>query len=70
MKWLILVLIISCGQKNPPVRDVGDSDGDQIPNYLEEKGELEKYTANIKPFGEVKASLSFRQGIKTVSVEL
>ena len=70
MKWLILILIVSCGQKNPPAKDVGDSDGDQILNYLEEKAELEKYTANVKPFGEVKATLTFKQGVKTATVEL
>lgn len=70
MKWLILVLIVSCGQKNPPAKDVGDSDGDQILNYQEETGELGKFTANIKPFAEVKATLSFRQGTKMVSLEL
>ncbi len=70
MKWLILVLIVSCGQKNPPARDVGDSDGDQILNYLEENKELEKYTANVKPFAEVKATLTFWQGTKMVTVEL
>ncbi len=68
MKWLILVLIVSCGQKNPPARDVGDSDGDQILNYLEENKDLEKYTANVKPFGEVRAYLSFRQGTKLISL--
>ena len=68
MKWLILVLLVACGEKNPPARDVGDSDGDQILNYLEDKQELEKYTANIKPFGEVRAYLSFRQGTKMITV--
>jgi hypothetical protein len=70
MKWLILILVISCGQKNPPAKDVGDSDGDQILNYLEENGELDKFTANVKPFAEVKATLSFRQGTKLVTAEL
>ncbi len=70
MKWLILVLIVSCGQKNPPAKDVGDSDGDQILNYLEENSELDKFTAKIKPFSEVKATLTFRQGTKLVTVEL
>ncbi|MES2528780.1 MAG: hypothetical protein V4598_16970 [Bdellovibrionota bacterium] len=70
MKWLILVLIFSCGQKNPPAKDVGDSDGDQILNYLEVNGELDKFTANVKPFAEVKATMTFRQGTKLAIIEM
>lgn len=61
MKWLILVLLISCGQKNPPPRDLADSDGDQISNHDEaSRGELEKYVAEITPFARTRGTLSFK----------
>ncbi len=58
MKWLILVLLFSCGQKNPPAKDVGDSDGDQVPNYLEAGNE--KYVAELIPFNKTQGTLSFK----------
>ncbi len=70
MKWLILIALISCGQKNPPAKDVRDSDGDQIPNYLETDSELQKYVAEVIPFAETKGSLTFKLDSKYVSVNL
>lgn len=70
MKWLILVLMVSCGQINPPAKDVGDSDGDHIPDYQEGAAAIEQFTANVNPFSEVKATLSFRQGTQIVAIEL
>ena len=70
MKWLILVLLISCGHENPPARDVGDSDGDTIPNYLETDGALGKYVAEVSPFQEMKGELMFKVNYKPVNVQL
>ena len=70
MKWLILFALIACGHEQPPVKDVADSDGDQVLNYLEEGDELRKYTAEVKPFGEIKARLSFRNELSLVHVDL
>lgn len=68
MKLLILLLIVACGHKEPPAKDVGDSDGDHILNYQE--NELDKYVAETVPFGEVKATLSFQIDTKLVQIEL
>lgn len=70
MKWLILVLLVSCGHESPPARDVGDADGDQIPNYLESNSELQKYVAEAIPFKETKATLSYKTESRQITFEL
>lgn len=70
MKWLLLVLLVSCGHESPPARDVGDSDGDTIPNYLEASSELQKYVAEVIPFTDTKATLTFKNENRPVTVEL
>ncbi len=70
MKWLLLILLISCGHESPPAQDTADSDGDQIPNYLEAGSELQKYTASITPFGEMKATMTFRSELRFVTLDL
>lgn len=68
MKLLILLLIVACGHKEPPAKDVGDSDGDHILNYQETA--LAKYVAETVPFGEVKGKLSFSIDTKLVEIGL
>lgn len=70
MKWLILILFISCGHESPPAQDVGDADGDTIPNYLETDGALGKYVAEITPFQEMKGELMFKVDHKPVTLAL
>ncbi len=70
MKWFILLILISCGHDSPPAQDTADSDGDQIPNYLESSDELKKYTASVTPFAEMKATLSFKADLKVITVDL
>lgn len=70
MKWLILAFLMSCGHESPPARDVGDSDGDQVPNYLEANDELQKYVAEVIPFGKVEGVLSFKLNNQIVTVKL
>ncbi len=70
MKFLILMLFISCGHETPPEKDLADSDGDQIRNYLEESSDLKKYTASTKPFKKMKAKLSFRANTQLVTLEM
>lgn len=70
MKWLILFVLISCGHETPPAQDTADSDGDQIPNYLEGNSELQKFTASITPYGEMKGTLTFKADLQVVSVDL
>lgn len=46
MRWIILLLIVACGKhEEPHLKDVRDSDGDQILNYQEEGAG--KYLANF-----------------------
>lgn len=59
MKWIILVLLMSCGHEAPPAKDIADSDGDHIPNYLETSG-VQKYVAEIIPLGEIRGTLSVK----------
>lgn len=59
MKWLVLILIVSCGKhQSPPAVDLLDADGDQILNY-QEASEIEKNLANFEPLGAIKGSLKF-----------
>lgn len=68
MKLLILLIVIACGHKEPPPKDVADSDGDHILNYQE--SELSRYVAETVPFGDVKATLSFKNDTRPVAIEL
>ncbi len=57
MKWIILILLVSCGKhESPPPVDLGDHDGDQILNHLE-TSDKEKYIANFEPLGVIKGSI-------------
>ena len=59
MKWLILIIFISCGKhQSPPAVDLQDLDGDQVLNY-QERSNLEKYTANFEPLGPLKGVIKF-----------
>lgn len=69
MKWLLLVLLVSCGHESPPARDVGDADGDQIPNYLETNSELQKYVAEVIPFGPTKVTMSYKNENRQQTLE-
>ncbi|MFL5783446.1 MAG: hypothetical protein ACJ76H_02480 [Bacteriovoracaceae bacterium] len=69
MKWLVLLLIVACGHKEPPAQDVGDSDGDHVPNYLETNSALQKYVAEISPFTSIEGTLSFEVGQKSMQVQ-
>lgn len=58
MRWLILILLISCGKhESPKALDLYDSDGDQILNANE--SELDKYIANTSPIGAVELKMKF-----------
>jgi hypothetical protein len=69
MKWLVLLLIVACGHKEPPPQDVGDSDGDHVPNYLETNSALQKYVAEISPFTAIEGTLSFEVGQKSMQMQ-
>ncbi|GEM_PF-1634718 len=57
MKWLILILFISCGKhESPPPIDLRDEDGDQILNYMEASQE-QKHIANFETLGAIKGNL-------------
>ncbi|WP_408098713.1 hypothetical protein ACJVC5_07310 [Peredibacter sp. HCB2-198] len=59
MRWLIFVLLISCGKHEEPKKmDLRDSDGDQIVNAYE--SDINKYIANIEPMGKVSGTLRFQ----------
>jgi len=59
MKWLLLVLMISCGKEEmPKAIDLLDSDGDQI---IGEVGDA-KYIADFLQIGEVNGQMSFKSG--------
>lgn len=58
MKWLLLILLVSCGKhETPPRLDFGDFDGDQILNYMEAT-EQDKYIANFERLGIIRGSIS------------
>jgi hypothetical protein len=48
---LIMILMVSCGRKTPSPQDFGDSDGDQISNYVENG--INKFIANIEVLPEI-----------------
>jgi len=57
MKWLILILFISCGKhESPSAIDLRDEDGDQILNYMEASQE-QKHIANFETLGAIKGTL-------------
>lgn len=56
MKWLILIMLISCGKhEEPKGLDFYDSDGDQVLNY--EEDELGKYVANFETYDKISGVL-------------
>lgn len=69
MKWLILMMLISCGKHEEPVKlDLGDSDGDQILN-MNETGS-NKYISEVEKLGSVKGILRFAQDAGMVDIIL
>lgn len=65
MKWLIVLILISCGKhEEPSALDYFDSDGDQKLNY--EENELDKYIAHIESLGTVKGIIKFKVDEKVV----
>jgi hypothetical protein len=61
MKWLLILLLVSCGKnKMPEAVDLNDNDGDQIPNHLEV--DESKNIANFVPVDEVNGEMSFFLG--------
>lgn len=59
MRWLIFLLIISCGKhQEPKALDLKDDDGDQIVNAQE--SEINKYIANVEPIGKFSGKLRFQ----------
>lgn len=61
MKWLIFIILISCGHhQEPGALDYQDSDGDQVLNY-EETG-LDKYIANFEAYGKISGVLRISTG--------
>ncbi|HXH29917.1 MAG TPA: hypothetical protein VNJ01_03825 [Bacteriovoracaceae bacterium] len=68
MHWIIFFLLISCGkQKTPALKDLNDSDGDQIVNE-DERSEIDKYVANVKSVKRISGSVRFYEG-KTLEFE-
>lgn len=58
MKFLILLMLISCGKhEQPTALDLRDSDGDQIQDYQE--GEFEKYIADYPRLEKVAGTMRF-----------
>jgi hypothetical protein len=58
MKWLLLLILISCGkQQAPKAVDMIDSDGDLKPDILE--SESERYIANFQSLGLIKGTITF-----------
>lgn len=58
MKWLLLLVLISCGKhQSPQAVDMMDSDGDLNPNATEP--ESERYIANFETLGLIKGTVSF-----------
>ena len=61
MKWLILLVLISCGKhEEPTARDIQDSDGDQILNY--EESDFDKYIAQYDSLGSIRGKIRFTDG--------
>ena len=59
MRWLILLLVVSCGKhQEPKALDLRDNDGDQIANAYE--SEVQKYIANVEPLGKINGTLQFQ----------
>lgn len=59
MRWLIFILLLSCGKhQSPKALDLRDSDGDQILNA--EESEVDKYIANIQDLGKVQGRIRFK----------
>jgi hypothetical protein len=59
MKWLLILLLVSCGKNEmPKAIDLNDNDGDQIINEKDEN----KNIADFVPVGEVNGEMSFFLG--------
>jgi hypothetical protein len=58
MRWLFLLLVISCGQnEEPKALDLRDSDGDQVLNYQETAGR--QFIADYEPLQKVTGVMTF-----------
>ncbi len=66
MKWIILMILISCGKKEEPVRiDIGDNDGDQLLNY--EENSIDQHIADTNSIGKVRGVIRFdHEGFKEI----
>ena len=61
MKWLLLILLVSCGKEEmPKAIDLRDADGDQIINAEEINDDV--YIADFTPINEINGQLSFASG--------
>ena len=65
MRWLILILLFSCGKHETPKQlDLGDADGDLIVNE-DEKTQAEKYIAEVRPLKAISGVVRFYNGMTT-----
>jgi hypothetical protein len=70
MKWLLLMALIACGSKNPPMQDLMDADGDGIRNDEEILAGKDKMISDIEPFESISADIEFEQGNQTLVIEM
>lgn len=63
MKFLLFLLVISCGQhKEPKTLDLRDSDGDNEWNHAEILNGRDQFVANYSPLKELSGTMSFLTG--------
>lgn len=68
MKWLMILLLISCGHETPPAKNLSDVDGDQIIGENEVQDGVAEYVAEPEMLGEIKGMLSFKANFKLVEI--
>jgi hypothetical protein len=66
MKWIILLILFSCGKQQEPLRiDIGDYDGDQRLNY--EENSIDQHIADTNSIGMVRGVIRFdHEGLKEI----